>query len=183
MQKRQKDDCGYNSLFTFALKIVNCMNTEIQSIINNFHGIHAGEPWFGRSVYDLMDEVDPEITSIKPNNSSHSLLDLLYHMLTWAEFTLRRIEGDKEQDLQYFENIDWRMIDPSMHNWEKGLAGLKKTNQQILEALEKKDDSFLEQKVDYRRYNFRFLLNGFIQHEIYHVGQVAYLKKLLDNME
>jgi len=45
--------------------------------------------------------------------------------------------------------------------------------------LEKRDDEFLKEMVDYRKYDFRFLLNGLMQHNIYHLGQVAYLKKLL----
>ena len=52
--------------------------------------------------------------------------------------------------------------------------------QEIIALLHTKDDMFLEEKVDYRNYNFRFLINGLIQHNIYHLGQVAYLKKLLE---
>jgi hypothetical protein len=45
--------------------------------------------------------------------------------------------------------------------------------------LKKKEDAFLEEKVDYRNYNFRFLLNGLVQHDIYHLGQIAYVGKML----
>jgi len=30
-----------------------------------------------------------------------------------------------------------------------------------------------------REYNYRFLLNGLMQHNIYHLGQIAFLKNLL----
>ncbi|MCY7309203.1 MAG: hypothetical protein LH619_00365 [Chitinophagaceae bacterium] len=43
----------------------------------------------------------------------------------------------------------------------------------------KKDDDFLVEPVDYRKYNFRFLLNAMIEHNIYHLGQVAYVNKML----
>jgi hypothetical protein len=43
-----------------------------------------------------------------------------------------------------------------------------------------KDDSFLDEPVEYRKYDFRFLLNGLIQHNLYHTGQIAYVNKLLD---
>jgi hypothetical protein len=32
--------------------------------------------------------------------------------------------------------------------------------------------------VDERKYNFRKLLHGLIQHDIYHLGQIAYIKKI-----
>ena len=155
------------------------MNKEMQSIISNLQNINAGEPWFGRPVYELLEEIDPSIVYTKPNDNSHSLIELLYHMITWAEFTLKRIERDNEEDLTAFEQMDWREIKPAVHTWEKGLKEYKKVHKNIVAQLEIKDDEFLKEIVDYRKYNFRFLLNGLIQHNIYHAGQVAYLHKLL----
>ena len=115
----------------------------------------------------------------KPTPGSHSLIELLYHMITWAEFTLKRIEKDDNLDLAAFEKIDWRMIDPAVHNWDEALAACIAAHQQIIAQLQTKNDDFLNEIVDYRNYNFRFLLNGLIQHNIYHLGQIAYLQKQL----
>lgn len=156
------------------------MNKEIQSIIRNLENTLAGEPWFGRPVYALMEEIDEGIVYKKPNDNSHSLIELLYHMITWAEFTARRLEGDKKPDVEFAEKMDWREIKPSVHTWKKGLAEFRSIHKKIIALLEKKEDEFLKEKVDYRQYNFRFLLNGLIQHNIYHAGQIAYLKKLLE---
>jgi uncharacterized damage-inducible protein DinB len=155
------------------------MNKEIQSIIRNLQDVNNGEPWFGRSVYAILDEADTSRAYIKPNNTEHSLIELLYHMLTWAEFTLKRIEKDPIQDMDAFEKMDWREINPAINSWEKGLAEFKSVNEKIIQLLSKKNDECLKEIVDYRKYNFRFLLNGYIQHNIYHLGQIAYVKKLL----
>jgi uncharacterized damage-inducible protein DinB len=155
------------------------MNIEIQSIVSDLQSVNNGEPWFGRSVYAILEEVDTSKVYIKPGNTEHSLIELLYHMLTWAEFTLKRIEKDLIQDLAAFEKMDWREIDPTVHNWEKGLAEFKSINEKIIQLLNKKDDEFLKETVDYRIYNFGGLLKGLIQHHIYHLGQIAYVKKLL----
>lgn len=156
------------------------MNKEIQSIIRNLENTLDGEPWFGRPVYAILREVHEDSAFKKPTSNSHSLIDLLYHMLTWAAFTLKRIEKDRINDLAAFEKLDWREIDPQIHGWEEGLSEYIATHQEIIALLHTKDDMFLEEKVDYRNYNFRFLINGLIQHNIYHLGQVAYLKKLLE---
>lgn len=155
------------------------MNNEIQSIIRNLEITLDGEPWFGRSVYAILREIDESLAYTTPNSNSHSLIELLYHSLTWAEFTLKRIERDDINDLAAFEKLDWREIDPQIHGWEEGLSAFIAAHQQIVALLHTKQDSFLEEKVDYRNYNFRFLLNGLIQHNIYHLGQIAYLHKLL----
>ena len=155
------------------------MTKELESIIRNLENTLDGTPWYGRPVYALLRQVDPSIAYKKPSPNSHSLADLLYHMLTWAEFTLKRIEKDNSQDLETFEKVDWREIDPAVHDWDEGLAALIATHQQIIAHLQTKDEFFLSETVDYRQYNFRFLLNGLIQHNIYHAGQIAYAIKLL----
>ncbi len=154
------------------------MKKEIQSIIQRIENVNSGEPWFGRPVYTLLEEVDPKKVFISPNEQ-HSLAALLYHMITWADFTLKRIEKDKINDLAAAEELDWRKIDPKKHSWKKGLAEFKAIHKKIIALLKKKEDPFLDEKVDYRNYNFRYLINGMIEHNIYHLGQIAYLHKML----
>jgi uncharacterized damage-inducible protein DinB len=155
------------------------MRKEIDYIITTLHSVLDGEPWFGRSLMSVLQEVNPAVVYKRPTENSHSLIELLYHMNTWAEFTLKRLERVEEKDLAAFEKLDWREIEPNEHTWEKGVAQFKVTHDLIIELLGTKDDEFLSGEVDYREYNFRFLLHGIIQHDIYHAGQIAYLKKLL----
>ena len=155
------------------------MRKEVEYIVTTLHSVLQDEPWYGEPVMKILQAVDPSIIYKKPNENSHSLIELLYHMNTWAEFTLKRLVKDEEKDLEAFEKLDWREIDPNEHTWEKGMAQFKVTHDLIIELLESKDDKFLSEKVDGREYNFRFLLHGLIQHDIYHAGQIAYVKKLL----
>lgn len=155
------------------------MNTEIKSIIRSLESSLDGEPWFGRPVYALLREVKESVASVKPNKDSHSLIELLYHMNTWADFTLKRIQKDHINDMAAFDKLDWREIDPLIHGWEEGLSLFIATNQHILALLGNLDDKFLDEKVEYRDYDFRYLLRGYIDHNIYHAGQIAYLNKLL----
>jgi hypothetical protein len=155
------------------------MNKEILSIIRRIENVNSGQPWFGRAVYTLLEEVDTKKVFEKPNGTEHSLIELLYHMNVWAEFTLKRLEKDEEHDMSYFEKLDWRKIDPKKHSWKKGLAEFRSIHKKIITILKKKEDAFLKEIVDYRKYNYRFLLNGMIEHNIYHIGQIAYLNKML----
>ncbi len=156
------------------------MNKEIQSIIRHIENVHNGEPWFGKAVFTLLEEVNISTVYEKPNDAPHSQIDLLYHMITWADFTLKRLEKNTISDLKATENLDWREINPKKHNWSKGLKELKTILKKIITILKKKDDGFLKEIVDYRKYNYRFLLNGMIEHNIYHIGQIAFLNKMLN---
>ena len=156
------------------------MRKEIEDIVASLHSVMDGQPWYGQPVMKILQEVDPALAYKKPNENSHSLIELLYHMNTWAEFTLKRLEKEREKDTAALNLLDWREISRGEHTWDKGMAQFKVTHDLIIDLLQTKNDEFLSEKVDYRDYDFRFLLQGIIQHDIYHIGQIAYLKKLLD---
>ncbi len=155
------------------------MNKELLSIINNLENTLSGEPWFGRAVYNLLDEIDEATVSTKTKDTDHSLIELLWHMNTWAEFTLANLENRSADELKVIEENDWRNIDPKKHSWKKGMEELKSIHKKIVQILSEKEDIFLKEIVPNRKFNYRFMLNGLIQHNIYHAGQVAYLKKIL----
>ncbi|HTH30789.1 MAG TPA: DinB family protein [Lacibacter sp.] len=153
-------------------------NKEIQSIITNLERVLTGEPWYGEAVMPMLRKIHPAVVYINPENS-HAAIEILYHMITWAEFTLHRLQKKPDYDPQTSEEMDWRMIDPKVHTWKKGMNEFEQLHKQIVTELQTKDDAFLSEMVDYREYNFRFMLNGLIQHNIYHLGQIAFLKNLL----
>jgi uncharacterized damage-inducible protein DinB len=152
------------------------MNNEIRSIINNLQEVVNGEPWYGRSVNAIFKTIDPKNVYKKPSENSHSLIQLLYHMNSWAEFTLAQIEN-KITDVTVFEKKDWIEIDPTEHTWEKGMNQFNSVHEEIINELQKRTDDLLDGGVKFRDYNFRYLLNGLIQHDIYHLGQIVYLNK------
>ena len=156
------------------------MNKETQSIIRNLQNVLTGEPWYGRSIYAILEEINPAIVHKKSNDNSHSLTELLYHMITWAGFTQKQIEGAGKEEIEKIESRDWIVIDPKIHDWQKGLTELKSIHEKIMDLLQSKEDEWLKEKVSFREFNYRFLLNGLIQHNIYHLGQIAYLRKQLE---
>src|SRR6185503_18556689 len=101
------------------------MNKELQYIVSTLQKTLDGEPWYGRAVVTMLEEIDPSLAYKKPGPKAHSLADLLYHMITWSEFTLRRLEGDKQKDDKYFDEFDWRAIDPAVHTWQQGVNQFK----------------------------------------------------------
>ncbi len=155
------------------------MNKKTIAHIRHMEDVANGQPWFGRAVFELLKEVDTSKVFTRPAGKEHSMIEILYHMITWLSFAEQRILGNREQDLKTFEKLDWREIDPAVYSWEKGIAELNTIHQNIISLLKKKEDKFLEEKVDYREYNFDYLLTGVTEHTIYHIGQIAYINKLL----
>jgi uncharacterized damage-inducible protein DinB len=156
------------------------MNKETQYIVKSFENTLSGQPWFGRAVYEIMEEVDEAKATTKPNDSDHSMIELIWHMNTWAEFVLASLENRSVDQMKEIEAGDWRQIDPKKHTWKRGLEELKIIHTKIITLLNQKaDDNFLSETVLTRKFNFRFMLNGLVQHNIYHLGQIAYVRKML----
>ena len=155
------------------------MNTEILQITEQLKEAYEGEPWFGRSIKSLLKDVDENIAFEKPNGQ-HSILELVWHIVIWRAFTINRLRNDEKTNLQYFEENDWQQLN---HNdktlWKRGLKRLEETQSELIEILQKQQDNILNEIVPARKYNFRKLLYGIIQHDIYHIGQIAYITKLL----
>jgi uncharacterized damage-inducible protein DinB len=100
-------------------------------------------------------------------------------MITWREFTLSRFRKD-QIPVEYFEKNDWRELDHSDKAlWHQGLERFAKLHNELVEAIQQQKDEILSQRVDDRKYDVRKLLYGIIQHDIYHLGQIAYVKKML----
>jgi uncharacterized damage-inducible protein DinB len=152
------------------------MQAEMALIIGQLKEAYEGEPWFGRNLKALLSEVDEE-TAFTKLNGQHSILELLYHMIVWREFTISRLTTS-EKDLSYFEENDWQVLDHTNQNlWKKGLQRLDETQAELVRLLQEQDDSILTRTVNERKYDFRKLLYGIIQHDIYHLGQIAFITK------
>jgi uncharacterized damage-inducible protein DinB len=157
------------------------MNKEILQISSLLQDSFSGDPWYGRSVKSLLKDVS-EIDVFEKPNGQHSILELLWHMIIWREFTINRWRNDNKKTTSYFEENDWRDLDHDDKSlWKKGLQRLDETQSELIEVLEQQQDNIINETVPGRTYNFKKLLYGIIQHDIYHVGQIAYLTKLLQN--
>ena len=156
------------------------MNKEIQYIISMLKEAYDGDPWHGRSIKSLLSEADAEMGLKKPSKNAHSIAELVYHMVTWRDFTISRLRPEPGKDSAYFEKMDWRKLDlKDAETWKRGLTLLEESQQKLLSTLEDYNDSILSEPVDERKYNFRHLLYGLVSHDIYHAGQIAYAWKLL----
>ena len=154
------------------------MNTAILHIAEQLKETYEGNPWFGKNATALLAEAEGVNVFEKPNGQ-HSLLELLWHMINWREFTLSRLRSS-EADVKIFEDGDWRPLDHSNKDlWHEGLKTFGAVHTELVNSIQQQQDSLLIERVPERDYTYRTLLYGIVQHDIYHLGQIAYLTKLL----
>jgi uncharacterized damage-inducible protein DinB len=134
-----------------------------------------GSAWHGPSVLELLKDVDAATAAAKPLANTHSIWAIVLHIAAWDDAVRRRLGGTKLQltSLQNFPSVP----KPTNAAWRKAVAHLKRTHEALTKTVAGLSDSRLGDRVPGKRYNFYFMLHGVTQHQLYHAGQIAILKK------
>jgi len=155
--------------------------SEVDRIRDQFRRAFDGEAWHGPSVMALLKGVTAEQAAAHPIAGAHSIWELTQHIRAWEGACVRRLNGDPAQ---LPDSEDWSAIDAYNETaWEKTKQELIDTHQQLLQALTSVDDSRLDQPIindPQTTYSSVYVtLHGGVQHDLYHAGQIAILKKAL----
>jgi uncharacterized damage-inducible protein DinB len=134
-----------------------------------------GDAWHGPSLMELLEDVDAAMAAAKPLKKVHSIWELLLHIAAWDGAGLVRLSG-KVCQLTGAKNFPL-VLEPREAAWKKAVEEAKRTHDKLVETVAELDDARLRDRVPGKRYDFYHMLHGIAQHELYHAGQIAILKK------
>lgn len=156
------------------------MTSLIDLYIRRFKEVHYKTPWYGKGIKASFQDYVPNILK---DNSLHakSIQDLGGHIEQWRQFALAKLRGDVSFDIELNTAHDWP--DTSDMNWEEMMKQLDKSLDELCTCLKEHDDSLFARQVPGKSYNFRFLLDGVIYHDIYHLGQMNMIYSILNRKE
>jgi uncharacterized damage-inducible protein DinB len=135
-----------------------------------------GSAWHGPALLELLEDVDAATAAARPVADVHSIWELVLHIAVWDDAALRRLDGNKWQPtgLKNFPPV----TRPTEAAWRKAVAATKRTHDTLVKTVERLSDARLGERVPGKRYDFYHMLHGIVQHELYHAGQIAILKKM-----
>ena len=137
-----------------------------------------GDAWHGDSVLELLAGVKAETAAARPIKNAHTIWELLLHISAWDDAVRRRI-GGQAVTLSDEENFP-PVKDTSEAAWQQTVEHVKQKHNALVKAVAAFPDSRLMEQVPGKSqsyYNFFYLFSGIVQHELYHAGQIALLKK------
>lgn len=137
-----------------------------------------GEAWHGDSVLELLANVDAATAAARPIKNAHTIWELVLHIAAWDNAVLRRTGGSAVA-LTAKQNFP-PVKDTSQASWQKAVEHLKRTHEDLIKAVAGFPDSRLQEQVPGKTssyYSFYYMFSGIVQHELYHAGQIALLKK------
>ena len=150
--------------------------TETTRIADQLRRAFAGGAWHGPAVLKLLAAVDAATAAAHPIPNAHSIWELVLHIAAWDGAVNRRIVGGKSLNLRSAQNFP-PVKDKSPTAWREAVAQLKRAHQELLTTVSKMSDRRLHERVPGKNYNIYSMLHGVVQHELYHAGQIALLKK------
>ena len=149
--------------------------SESERIADQLRRAFYGDAWHGPAVMELLEEVDAAMAAAKPIADAHSIWELLLHIAAWDGAGIVRLGGEKCQ-LTGTKNFP-RVPKPTEAAWQKAIADAKRTHDQLVALVAQLEDARLRDRVPGKKYDFCHMLHGIAQHELYHAGQIAILKK------
>ena len=156
------------------------IGAELQQSLSN---VLSGQPWYGRPIYDIIEEVSFEAAYEKVPGASHTIAEIVLHMISWTEEVMDRMNG---MNAQTPTSGDWPETGtPDEQKWQNYVSDLKLVNVNLLGIIQNfPEENWNDQINDERESEpvttYKELITGFIQHQVYHAGQIAILNKIIN---
>lgn len=150
-------------------------STECAGIADQLQRAFYGSAWHGPAIVEILEDIGALTASAKPIPNVHSIWELLLHVAVWDEAALIRLSGSKCQPTGHANFPP--LTKPSEAAWRKAVSDAKRTHDKLVRTVSGLSEERLRDRVPGKRYNFYHMLHGIAQHELYHAGQMAILKK------
>jgi uncharacterized damage-inducible protein DinB len=135
--------------------------------------------WHGPALTDLIGDVTAEQAAQHPVAGAHSIWELVLHMIAWTEIVRERLVGSAKADPSPEE--DWPPVrDASAEAWRGTVERLKDSHRELAADVAKLGDSDLIGRVPGKDHLVLTMVHGVVEHDAYHGGQIAILKRALE---
>jgi uncharacterized damage-inducible protein DinB len=136
-----------------------------------------GEAWYGPSWSEILEGIPREAAVARPLPDVHTIAEIVLHTITWHDAIRRRILGETPEVSDAEDWPDRNPVDEA--SWNALVQQLLRTGRELVEAmtgfppdrLQEPRPGLGPEETWYR------LFCGQMQHILYHLGQVALLKK------
>lgn len=147
------------------------MKAEKELLIAKAENFYNGEPYYGDPILKILDEIDSSKALQRVGSHAHTVAELFAHIIGWEEYSIKQFKGVKDFQMDQDISFDWRRIDKDEKKiWGSMLSKLESVHKELIGLLN--DEQYgVDKKHE--------LLDNMMQHDIYHFGQIAILKKII----
>lgn len=157
--------------------------TERDRLLDQLEREVGGEPWHGPALANILEGLTAEQAARKPSPHAHSIWEILLHTTGWKREVTRRARGHAAAEPA---SGDWPPTgEVTEERWRAAREDHIRAQRELAELVRGLSETQLDTTVtgDTAAYigagvTVRTNLYGILQHNVYHSGQIAILKKL-----
>lgn len=151
--------------------------SEIARILDQMDRAFSGDAWHGPALMHTLEGITAESASKHSVPYAHSVWEIVNHIAAWNSIVPRKMAGET---IEITTEMDWPPVwEASEIAWRRSLEILRASRERLRGAVQDLSGSRLDQIVPHENYSYYVLLHGLVQHDLYHAGQIAVLKKAL----
>ena len=143
----------------------------------------SGDPWYGSNVYDILAQISFEAAYEKPPGAIHNIAEIVLHMIAWTEEVMDRMNG---MTAGIPTSGDWPETGaPDEQKWQNYVDDLKLVNVNLTGVIQNFPPEQWDEPINDDRnrelgtgVSYEALIEGLIQHHVYHSGQIALLLRI-----
>jgi uncharacterized damage-inducible protein DinB len=151
----------------------------IQNIQEQLRDVENADIWLDENFEKKLSQVSRDDVFTRPHPELHSVAELISHLTVWRRVNIRRMNGEivpMEDD----DPTNWKGNDELRKmGWDALLKDFYQNQRDLIAMLEGKDDSYLDTISTHYGKDFKYLMQGMIHHDMYHLGQMGITIKFL----
>src|ERR1700674_1572966 len=149
---------------------------QTQRIADCYRAATVKAAWYGPSRAELLAELLSELATTRPVPGSHSISELLQHLLLWNE-RIRNTSASNSLP-PWKPEKDW--AEPPTP-WKDLVSRWRQSRALLEERIRKFPIEDMAKQVPGRNYPYETLFHGIVEHTIYHSGQIAMVLRMLQS--
>ena len=149
------------------------------SYLEQIKTLYDAGGFLGENFISKLEDVTEEEAFAIPVNGLRTIAEFLFHIIAWRRSVIYRLEGS-EYPIEANSEKDWANPEGlKKQGWESLKKEFDESQARVITALKRIDDDFLNTIYGERGNRFTYLVEGMIHHDVYHLGQIGTVKKLL----
>ena len=148
-------------------------SNEIERIADQMERAFDGRSWHGPPLMKILRGITADEASARLFPGTHTVWELVNHVASWKRIVARRISG---KVVRVTAAQDWPR---PMGSWADAVSELRRAHRDLVKAVRKLPPARLGVRIPGKGHDHYIALHGMVQHDLYHAGQIALLKKAL----
>ena len=145
------------------------MISETDRIIRQLNDFYSEDNWVTANFKTKVLSLSSDHALQRVSGHTHSVADQVAHMLAWRNFVLQKLTGNDDFDITDNSSDDW----PEVKDWSTLVKKFDETHSKLIHAIKTFPSEKLGDTVPLRDDTFTYLLNGILEHDYYHAGQIG----------